>query len=116
VASETNPKTVDDHAAPDARHSEQLNALFVQHLLEDWQTSGREAIAAAREARPHDYLKLVTSLVAKETDAKADAIEALTDEQLETELAKLTARLASASGDPGAGTGQTPADEQAGGL
>jgi hypothetical protein len=116
VAPETNPTYVGGEGAPDARHSEQLNALFVQHLLEDWQTSGRQAIAAAREARPHDYLKLVTSLLAKETDAKADAIEALTDEQLEAELAKLTARLAPASGDPGAGAGQTPADEQAGGV
>jgi hypothetical protein len=79
-----------------------LADAFVRDVLGDWREHGVSAIAAVRSERPHEYLKLVTGLLAKDLQAKGNELDALTDDQLAAELDGLLAQLARAGGHTGA--------------
>lgn len=59
-----------------------LGEIFIQALHDDFQANGVQAIATVREERPHEYLKVVASLLPKQVEIKEDAFGELTDEQL----------------------------------
>lgn len=80
-----------------------LSAVFLGDVLQDWEEHGATAIASVRAERPHDYLKLVTTLFPKEANAKVNALDELTDDQLAHQLAAILAQLAAGGVDPGAG-------------
>ncbi|MDB5698622.1 MAG: hypothetical protein JWN69_1426 [Alphaproteobacteria bacterium] len=82
-----------------------LNEAFLKDVLSDWEAHGAAAIASARAERPHDYLKLVTSLFSKDLNVRVNALDQLSDEQLSGQLAALLAQLAGAGVDPCAGAG-----------
>lgn len=80
-----------------------LSAVFLGDVLQDWEEHGAAAITSVRTERPHDYLKLVTTLFPKEANAKVNALDELTDDQLAHQLAAILAQLAAAGADPRAG-------------
>ena len=75
---------------------------FVNDVLADWRAHGAAAIASVRTERTHDYLKLVTSLFPRESEAKVSGLDELSDEQLGAQLAAVLAQLAAAGAVPGA--------------
>jgi hypothetical protein len=79
-----------------------LSEAFLSDLLADWQAHGTVAIASVRAERPHDYLKLVTGTFPKDTGAKGNELDELSDEQLAGQLGAVLARLAAAGADAGA--------------
>ena len=87
----------DTHAA--AAH---LMRAFVNDVLADWRAHGAAAITSVRTERTHDYLKLVTSLFPRESEAKVSGLDELSDEQLGAQLAAVLAQLAAAGAVPGA--------------
>ena len=78
-----------------------LMQAFVNDVLTDWRAHGRTAIASVRTERAQDYLKLMTSLFPRESDAKVNGFDELSDEQLGAQLAAVLAQLAAASAVPG---------------
>ena len=62
---------------------------FLDALHEDFQDNGAAAIIKCREKRPHEYLKIIVSLVPKEMHLKVDPLQELTDEQLFSRLMEL---------------------------
>lgn len=75
-----------------------LGEQFLSDLQSDWQANGKEAIEKVREKRPHEYLKVIASILPKELTVKIDPIEELTDEQLEHSVRLLADALGLAPG------------------
>jgi hypothetical protein len=59
-----------------------LGEQFIQALQQDFETNGVQAIATVREERPHEYLKVVASLLPKQIEIKEYAFDGVSDEQL----------------------------------
>jgi hypothetical protein len=59
-----------------------LGEDFIRALYEDFEQHGAAVIAAVREARPQDYLKVVASLVPKQIEMDTRPVEQLSDEEL----------------------------------
>lgn len=66
-----------------------LSERFIAAMCEDFEQHGVATIAKVRKARPHDYLKIVASLLPKQVDIRKNPLEDLTDEQLEEAIAIL---------------------------
>lgn len=59
-----------------------LGEKFVEALLEDFESNGKEVIQSVRAERPHEYLKVIASLSPKQIEAEITHInhEAALDE------------------------------------
>lgn len=68
-----------------------LGEAFVAALHDDFQEHGVAAIVAVRAERPHEYLKVIASLLPKELKVTTESD--LTDEQLDQRIRQLAAAL-----------------------
>lgn len=59
-----------------------LGEDFIKALQEDFTANGVQAIATVREERPHEYLKVVASLLPKQIEVKETAFDGISDEEL----------------------------------
>lgn len=83
-----------------------LGEAFILALHDDFQAHGVAAIETVRKDRPHEYLKVVASILPKQVEIKEGAFDGVSDE----ELAALVAAARSALGvadDGGPGDGDT---------
>lgn len=80
-----------------------LGEQFVQALQADFQEHGKKAIETVRAERPHEYLKVVASLLPKQVEIKEGAFDGIDDEQLAALVAAARSALGVAEGG-GAGT------------
>lgn len=81
-----------------------LGEAFVQALHDDFQQHGVKTIETVRTERPHEYLKVVASLLPKQVEIKEDAFGDLTDDQLAAIIAAVGATLGvSSEGESGTG-------------
>lgn len=71
-----------------------LGEAFVQALHDSFQEHGPETIEKVRVEKPHEYLKVVASLLPKQIEVKESAFDGVSDE----ELAALVAAARSALG------------------
>lgn len=72
-----------------------LGEDFLSALQADFSEHGATTIAEVRERRPHEYLKVVASILPKEMHVKTDAFEEMTDDELAAGIAALQRVLAS---------------------
>lgn len=63
-----------------SRHK--LGEAFVTALQADFMANGEAAIKTVREERPHEYLKVVASLLPKQIEVKEGTFDGFSDEQL----------------------------------
>lgn len=70
---------------------------FLRELQASWERHGAETIETVRCARPHDYLRLIAASLAKQ----ADAVEAMSEDEIIDELRRLLGQLAAAGVDLG---------------
>jgi hypothetical protein len=56
-----------------------------------WEKHGIETIARVREQRPHEYLKVVTSILPKDLNLNVSPFEHMTDAELEDSIKRLLA-------------------------
>lgn len=84
----------DDQARP--------SDTFLTELQASWTRYGAAMIEQVRCERPHDYLRLMASSLAKQADSKADAIEAMSDDEIADELRHILGILDPTCADPGA--------------
>jgi len=75
-----------------------LNEDFLGALYEDFHANGKQAIATVREERPHEYLKVVASILPKQIEVKEGAFDGISDEQLAAIVAAATSALRVAEG------------------
>lgn len=80
---------------------------FLSELQASWARHGAATIDKVRNDRPHDYLRLVASSLPKQMDEKADAIDAMSDDEIAEELRRVLDRLGAGGVYPGAGAGAT---------
>ena len=59
-----------------------LGEEFIQSLYADYQTHGAQVIERVREERPHEYLKVVASLLPKQLEIKEARFDGISDEEL----------------------------------
>ena len=71
-----------------------LGEAFITALHADFQAHGVEVIETVRIERPHEYLKVVASLLPKQVEIKETAFDGLSD----ADLAALVAAASSALG------------------
>lgn len=84
-----------------------LTEAFIADLFDDWRSHGKEAIAATREEKPAEYLKVVAGLAPKKIEVKEDPLDAFDDDELSAALAAIAAvRQAQDAG--GEDRGQAP--------
>ncbi len=74
---------------------------FLAELQASWARHGAATIEQVRNERPHDYLRLMASSLAKRAEGKSDAIETLSDDEIADELRQILGRLAAAGAGPG---------------
>lgn len=82
-----------------------LGEAFVQALANDFDKHGVVAIETVRAERPHEYLKVVASLLPKQVEIKEGAFDGIGDD----ELSALIVAARSALGVAGEGGGRTKA-------
>lgn len=95
-----------------------LGESFLLALADDFETHGVAAIAQVRVERPHEYLKVVASILPKELTIKTDPLEDLTDAELDRRIKQL-ASLISLEIGTGESAGAETAEaqpEQTGGV
>lgn len=88
-----------------------LGEQFLSDLMDDWGTSGKEAIVKMREKNPGDYVKVVAATLPKELNVKVSELDDLSDDEIARQLAGLASHLAAAGFDLGEGTQPSPAKE-----
>lgn len=86
-----------------------LGAMFLTDILRDWEEHGVAAITAFRTERPHEYVKVVASLLPRELNVKVNELDEFSDEQITEQLSSLVAQLAAAGADPRARSGESEA-------
>lgn len=82
-----------------------LGEEFLADMLADWQEHGVAAIVKVREDRPHEYIKVVASILPKELNVKVSELDELTDDQIARQLASIASQLAAAGFGIGEGVG-----------
>ncbi len=68
-----------------------LGEDFIHALHDDFQEGGVAAIQAVRKDRPHEYLKVIASLLPKELKVTTESD--LTDDQLDQRIRQLAAAI-----------------------
>lgn len=71
-----------------------VNEDFLRAITEDFATNGKAAIEAMRTERPHEYVKVVASLLPKEVNINTNAFEDMTEDELASGIAALQSFLA----------------------
>lgn len=80
-----------------------LGEAFLSALHEDFEKHGAETIVKVREERPHEYLKVVASILPKELNVNTRAVEEMTDDELAAGIAALQSILAAQGIEEGSG-------------
>lgn len=95
-----------------------LGEQFLSALADDFDANGIAAIAKVREDRPHEYLKVVASILPKELTIRTDPLEEMSDAELDLRIKQLASALSlEIRNGAGAGIeGEAEKQEQAGGL
>lgn len=75
---------------------------FLKELQASWARHGAATIDQVRIERPHDYLRLMASSLAKYVESGGDTIETLSDDEIADELRQILGRLAATGADAGA--------------
>src|SRR5215218_9711831 len=69
-----------------------LGEEFLLNLADDFEQHGSAVIAQVREERPHEYLKVIASLLPKELKVQSPVSE-MTEEELDRRIMQLTRAL-----------------------
>ncbi len=59
-----------------------LGEDFIRALQQDFEANGAQAIEAVRAERPHEYLKVIASILPKQIELKEGTFDGFSDEQL----------------------------------
>lgn len=59
-----------------------LGEAFISALHDDFQSHGVKAIETVRQERPHEYLKVVASILPKQVEIKEGAFDGVSDEEI----------------------------------
>ena len=70
-----------------------LGEHFIAALHDDFQAHGVKAIEAVRVEKPHEYLKVIASILPKQLEIKDSAFDGISDEQLSAIVAAAAAAL-----------------------
>lgn len=76
-----------------------LGEDFLSALQADFAEHGPATITKVRTERPHEYLKLVAGILPKELNVTTNAVEDLTDEELEAAIEILRRQVNSRDDD-----------------
>ena len=91
-----------------------LGEAFLADMLANWEVNGAETIEQVRIEKPDQYLKVVASILPKELNIQINELDELNDEQLYRQFAAITAQLAAAGIDLGAGDTAAAGSPEAG--
>lgn len=89
-----------------------LGESFLTDLQADWETNGAAVIETVRKDRPHEYLKVVASILPKELNVRVDPLDEMDDDELTAILAAARAACRlhqEGRGDTGEAEGGKPA-------
>lgn len=86
-----------------------LGEAFISALHDDFNENGVAAIQRVRVDRPHEYLKVIASLLPKELKVTTESD--LTDEQLDQRIRQLAAALSLELSEAGTGVSAGGAEE-----
>lgn len=73
-----------------------LGEQFIADLYADWQENGVSAIAQVRQERPHEYVKVVASILPKEV--RVERMDDMNDDELAKRVRQLAADIGYAIG------------------
>lgn len=73
-----------------------LGEHFIADLYEDWQANGVAAIQQVRQERPHEYVKVVASILPKEV--RVERLDDMNDDELARRVRQLAADIGYAIG------------------
>lgn len=71
-----------------------LGEDFLSALQADFEKHGPKTIETVREERPHEYLKVVASILPKELNVNTNRVEEMSDDELAAGIAALQSILA----------------------
>jgi len=87
-----------------------LGEAFVQALANDFDQHGVKAIETVRKERPHEYLKVVASLLPKQVEIKEGAFDGISDDELSALISATRSALGIA--EPGGGGDDAPGQSE----
>lgn len=71
-----------------------LGEDFLAALQEDFSANGVAAITKVRQARPHEYLKIIAGILPKELNVNTSRVEEMSDDDLANGIAALQSIVA----------------------
>ena len=89
---------------PKGRQKGSRNKLgedFLSKLQADFAEHGTAAIETVRKERPHEYLKVVASILPKELNVTTNAVTEMSDDDIHNALAALQSLVAQAAAPSG---------------
>jgi len=90
-----------------------LGEQFLSALQEDFEANGVEAIQQVREKKPHEYLKVIASLMPKDLNLNLNNMDDATDDELIQRLRELESVIRPFLGTEGGGADRAGAGPQA---
>jgi hypothetical protein len=95
-----------------------LGEAFLADIADDWEQNGVAAIQSMRIDRPHEYVRVVASILPKEINLTIDPMEEMTDDELDSRIRQLAAAigLEGRAGTFARGKEKTDSQEPAGDL
>jgi hypothetical protein len=85
-----------------------LSEAFLRDMLAAWEQRGAKAIEKFLDERPHEFVKLVATILPGHFNLRVNEFDELTDEQLRLQFDALVAAVSAAS--PAEPAGAAPAD------
>lgn len=70
-----------------------LGEAFLDDMFADWQEHGKAAIAAVRQDKPEQYVKVVAMILPKELNVNVNEVDSLTDDELIERIRALDAAI-----------------------
>jgi len=80
-----------------------LGEQFLADMLADWDKNGIAAIKTMREERPHEYVKVVASILPRELNVKVSDLDELSDAELNRRINALATALEIGIGEAAGG-------------
>jgi hypothetical protein len=75
-----------------------ISTHFLEALAKDFEEFGHVAIIETRQDRPHEYLKIIASVLPKELDITENRLAEIPDDELESTIEHIRTQLAARLG------------------
>lgn len=96
-----NSRNALSHSGGRAGARNAFSRTFMDVIAADFAQHGKDAVEMLRQERPHDYLKLLSTLLPKELPSDVPTVEDMTDDEFTSMLNAVRSLVTARGSEPG---------------